>query len=74
MQRRLTREGVSYRAVLDQARYVRARELIVRHQDVSLTEIAHELGYGDLAAFSRAFRRWSGEPPSALRVRLELAS
>ena len=74
MQRRLEREGVSYRAVLDQARYVRARELIVWHRDVSLTEIAYELGYGDQAAFSRAFRRWSGEPPSALRLRLDMSS
>jgi AraC-like DNA-binding protein len=74
MQRRLARDGVSYRDVLDQARYVRARELINRDRDVSLTEIAYELGYSDLAAFSRAFRRWSGEPPSALRLRLELVN
>jgi AraC-like DNA-binding protein len=74
MQRMLAREGVSYRDVLDQARYVRARELIIRHRDVSLTEIAYELGYGDLAAFSRAFRRWSGAPPSELRLRLDMDS
>ena len=73
MQRRLSREGASYRAVLDQARYVWARELIMAHQDVSLTEIAFKLGYGDLTAFSRAFRRWCSEPPRALRRRLELA-
>jgi len=73
MQRRLMREGVSYRDLLDQARYARARELIMAHRDVSLTEIAFELGYSDLTAFSRAFRRWCGEPPRALRRRLELA-
>lgn len=74
LQRRLVSEGASYREVLDQARYVRARELITAHRDASLTAIAFELGYGDLAAFSRAFRRWCGEPPRALRRRLETAS
>ncbi len=73
MQRRLLAEGASYRDVLDQARYVRARELIVANPGGSLTAIAYDLGYGDLSCFSRAFRRWAGEPPSALRRRLQLA-
>jgi len=34
----------------------------------SLAEIAQGLGYNDQAAFTRAFRRWYGEPPSRYRA------
>jgi AraC-like DNA-binding protein/mannose-6-phosphate isomerase-like protein (cupin superfamily) len=54
------------------ARYVarvrieRAKKLL-RHQGLSVTQAALALGYGSDAAFSRAFTRMVGEPPSAWR-------
>jgi AraC-like DNA-binding protein len=33
----------------------------------SLTDIAFELGYSELSAFSRAFRSWVGETPQSYR-------
>ena len=30
----------------------------------NLAEVAELLGYGELSAFTRAYRRWYGEPPS----------
>ena len=30
----------------------------------TLTEIAYLLGYSDVSAFNRAFRRWTGSTPS----------
>jgi AraC-like DNA-binding protein len=36
----------------------------------SLTEIAFDLGYSELSAFSRAFRSWVGESPQAYRENL----
>ncbi|WP_173021445.1 AraC family transcriptional regulator [Lewinella sp. W8] len=42
---------------------------LLRREDTSLTEIAHHLGYGDLASFSKKFSRHYGHPPSARRGR-----
>ena len=33
----------------------------------SLSEISFLLGFSELSAFSRAFRRWTGQSPSAAR-------
>lgn len=66
LQRRLAQEDTDFRTVLAQARHLRARELLAE-ADLTLTEIAFELGYSDLAHFSRAYRRWAGAPPSAHR-------
>jgi AraC-like DNA-binding protein len=66
LQRRLTEEGTSFSDLLDKVR----RELAVSHMhraDTSVTEIAFLLGFSDLSAFSRAFRRWTGASPSAYR-------
>ena len=34
-----------------------------------ITDIAASVGYGDLSTFNRAFRRYFGDKPSALRTR-----
>jgi len=39
----------------------------VESSDYDLTTIALMLGYSELSAFSRAFRRWHGQSPSACR-------
>lgn len=48
-----------------QVRLARAAELL-RRGDVTITEIAQRAGYCELSAFSHAFRREFGSPPSAL--------
>ena len=35
--------------------------------DATIESVAFQLGYGSLAAFSRAFKRVIGEPPGAMR-------
>jgi AraC-like DNA-binding protein len=68
LHRRLVAEGTSYRAILEEVR----RSLAVEHLRagrLGVAEIAHALGYSDLANFRRAFKRWEAVPPSALRPR-----
>ncbi|MER5837517.1 AraC family transcriptional regulator, partial [Streptomyces sp. NPDC002130] len=36
-------------------------------RSVSVSEIATELGYSDLANFSHAFKRWTGRSPKDFR-------
>ena len=47
-------------------RMARAAELL-HGGKASIAQIAERTGYGSEAAFSRAFRKWSGSPPGALR-------
>lgn len=64
--RHLEREGVTYRDLLEQAR----RELATQYLSepgLEIEQIALRLGYSETAAFSRAFRRWSGQSPAAFR-------
>lgn len=64
LHRRLAAEGRRFRDLQAAARIARAEQLL--KQGMSITEIAHQLGYGDAANFTRAFRRHRGVPPSRL--------
>lgn len=66
LQRQLKAEGSSYRKVLDETRQTMALRLVKEGQH-SLGQIAYLLGFSDQANFSRAFRRWTGGPPTAFR-------
>lgn len=66
LQRLLDSEGCSFSKVLDGLLMDRAITL-VRTSDVSLTDVALQLGYSDGAHFSRAFRRWTGSSPLKYR-------
>lgn len=68
LKRRLSEAGSSFQKLLDDARRRRALELIST-TSLSIQQIAQILGYTDPAAFTRAFKRWTGERPSDLRVR-----
>lgn len=66
LQRRLTAEGTSFKDLLESVR----RDLAgrwVSETALPLAEIAYRLGYSDVAAFSRAFKRWTGKSPGAAR-------
>jgi AraC-like DNA-binding protein len=66
LQRRLDEQGLVFRDLVQAIR----RDLAERYlaeESASLTEIAFLLGYSDLSAFDRAFRRWTGETPLAAR-------
>lgn len=60
LQRRLADEGQSFTSLVDEARLALARRY-VDDPTLTLTEAAYLLGYSDLSAFSRAFKRWTGK-------------
>lgn len=65
-ERSLTAEGVKYRDLARQVRHERARRQLA-NPDLSLSQIAHHLGYSDLASFSRAFSAMCGISPRKFR-------
>jgi AraC-like DNA-binding protein len=60
--RKLRVEGVTFQKVLDELRYKMALDYL-RGKQVSVNQTAHLLGYSEPAAFSRAFKRWTGSSP-----------
>ena len=64
--RRLKAEGATFGEILDGLRRRLAVQL-VREQRLPVKEAAYRLGFSDPAAFSRAFKRWTGLSPQAFR-------
>ena len=64
--RRLKAEGVTFEAILDGLRR-RLASRMLREDGLSVKETAYRLGFSDPAAFSRAFKRWTGSSPSGTR-------
>ena len=66
LQRKLQQAHTTFHKVLDETRENLARQYI-RDSKLDLTEVAFLLGFSEHSAFSRAFKRWTGQPPSACR-------
>ncbi|MBV1776427.1 AraC family transcriptional regulator [Burkholderiaceae bacterium DAT-1] len=66
LRRRLKALDVSFQSLLDEVRYQHARQMLCK-TDMVITDIALALGFNDDKNFRRAFRRWSGGTPSAVR-------
>lgn len=64
--RRLKAEETSFEAVLDGVRHRLALDYLGGGK-VSVNETAYLVGFSDPAAFSRAFKRWTGSSPRAWR-------
>ncbi len=64
LQRRLDEEGSRFSEVVDSVRETLARRWL-GEESRTLSEIGADLGFADLATFSRAFKRWTGKPPGA---------
>jgi AraC-like DNA-binding protein len=60
--RKLKAEGVTFEKVLDELRHRLALHYL-SGKKVSVNETAYLVGFSDPAAFSRAFKRWTGASP-----------
>ncbi|HLT12667.1 MAG TPA: AraC family transcriptional regulator [Marinobacter sp.] len=65
--RRLKKEGLSFHDLVEQVRRDKALRYVADDQ-YALGEIAFLLGFSELSAFSRAFKRWTGEAPAQFRA------
>ena len=66
LQRRLKEADRTYQEVIDDVRNKMTCRYLL-YTDQSLIEIAFLLGYSELSAFIRAFRRWNGKTPLQYR-------
>lgn len=67
LQRRLQDAGRSFQDLFDDVR----RELALRHLaagNLTICEVASRVGFTDLRAFYRAFKRWTGTAPGQYRA------
>ena len=69
LQRRLEEYGTGFKALLDETRLRFATEYL-RDPTHTLTEIAFLLGYSEVSAFNRAFKRWTGSTPREHRRKI----
>lgn len=67
LRRHLREEGSSFQELKDQLR----RDIAIYHlrrADLSLQQIAWQLGFSEPSAFHRAFKKWTGLTPGAYRA------
>jgi AraC-like DNA-binding protein len=68
LQRRLADLGTSFQDVLDEVRFDLSRAYL-KDDRLDFSQVAYLLGYSELRAFDRAFKRWAGVSPRDFRTR-----
>ena len=66
LSRRLKAEGLSFSALVEVVRYELA-DYYIKQKNIPISEMAFLLGYSEVSAFSRAFKRWFGTNPRQFR-------
>ncbi|MEL6863084.1 MAG: AraC family transcriptional regulator ligand-binding domain-containing protein [Bacteroidota bacterium] len=66
LQRRLGKEGINYKTLMDGLRQQFALDYL-RNEQLSIKEIAYLLDYADTSSFIRSFKRWKGLTPVEYR-------
>jgi AraC-like DNA-binding protein len=64
--RRLSREGLTLTRVLGDLKLELAKRYLL-DENLTISEIALLLGYREVSAFTHAFNRWCGKPPTEMR-------
>ena len=73
LSRRLRGVGAGFKALADEVRFDIARQLLTE-TDITLAQVSAALDFSEPAAFTRAFRRWSGRTPSEWRTHRSLVA
>lgn len=68
LQYKLSQHGTTIQTLRDRIRQELAQQYL-QFSRKSITEIAYSLGFSDPAHLNRAFKRWTGETPTAFRTR-----
>lgn len=68
LRRKLQEQGTSFSEIVDDLRRDLA-ERYLRERTSAIGEIAFLLGFSDVRAFGRAFKRWTSESPSEYRAK-----
>jgi AraC-like DNA-binding protein len=63
LRRRLQEDATSYQEILDDVRAELARHYLTKEKR-GIDEVAFLLGFSDPSAFTKAFRRWTGQTPA----------
>jgi AraC-like DNA-binding protein len=71
LQRKLKEEGTTFKELLDETRRELAKEY-VNDTSLSFSEITYLLGFSEQSNFTRAFKRWQGQSPSAYREQIRM--
>jgi AraC-like DNA-binding protein len=66
LQRRLKLEGTSFQQVADEARKTLSIQYLSAGE-YSIKQVSHMLGYNEISAFTRTFKRWTGVAPTGFR-------
>lgn len=67
LRRRLKREGTTFQQLKDDSRCDVAR-LYLDRQELSINEVAAQMGFTDPSAFHRSFKKWTGQTPGQFRA------
>jgi len=65
LRRRLQEEATSYQEILDDVRAELARHYLTKEKR-GIDDVAFLLGFSDPSAFTKVFRRWTGQTPADL--------
>jgi AraC-like DNA-binding protein len=67
LRRRLKREGTTFQRLKDDAR-CEAAKVCLERPELSINEVALQMGFTDPSAFHRSFKKWTQQTPGQFRA------